>query len=270
MNILARHNVTIRGEGSPLFLFAHGFGCDQNMWRHVAGAFAQLGTVVLFDHMGAGQSDLSQYRAEAYEGLEGYAADVIAICEALGRDDVVFVGHSVSATIGVLAAVARPELFRSLVLVGASPRYANAPDYHGGFGEQDIGELLDLLDKNQLDWSALMAPTVMGASNDPAHALEWRDSVCRTDPRVARQFATATFKSDHRADYARVSTSTLLIECAEDALAPPQVGEFVHQAISGSSRVVLSAAGHCPHMTHPDEVIRAIADFTASPTRAAA
>lgn len=257
MNPISRNNVQSRGDGHPAFLFAHGFGCDQSMWRHVAGQFADVGRVVVFDHVGAGGSDSSEYVPERYATLQGYAADVIGICEAMSLRDVIFVGHSVSATIGVLAAVARPDLFSRLVLICASPRYVNTDTYVGGFDAADIDELLDLMDKNHLDWSQLMAPTVVGIDH-PEVQTEWRESVCRTDPTIAKAFARVTFTSDHRADYRRVTTPTLLIDCREDALAPDAVGRYVHEAIAESRRIVLDAEGHCPHMTVPDEVVAAI------------
>ncbi|RAK52928.1 alpha/beta fold hydrolase [Phenylobacterium deserti] len=270
MDVFARNNVVIQGGTGPTFVFSHGFGCDQTMWRHVAQAFFANGRVVLFDHVGAGRSDFSAYTSAKYGSLQGYAADVVEICEALACDDLIFVGHSVSATIGVLAAVQRPDLFAKLVLICPSPRYANTDTYHGGFGEGDIDELLDLMDKNTLDWSALMSP-VLFAQREPDLQEEWRDSVCSIDPVIAKEFARATFKSDHRAEYRQVTTSTLIVECAEDSLAPPEVGAYVHQAIAGSRRLVLDAVGHCPHMSAPDEVIAAIADFAgANAARAAA
>ena len=261
MDVFARNNVVVHGDNGPTFVFSHGFGCDQTMWRHVARAFISKGRVVLFDHVGAGRSDLSAYRSDKYASLQGYADDVVEICEALACDDLIFVGHSVSATIGVLAAVQRPDLFSKLALICASPRYANTDTYHGGFGEADIDELLDLMDKNTLDWSALMSP-VLFAQREAELQEEWRDSVCSIDPAIAKEFARATFKSDHRAEYRQVTTSTLIVECAEDSLAPPEVGAYVNRAIVGSRRVVLDAVGHCPHMSAPDEVIAAITAFS--------
>lgn len=263
MDVAARNNLVFHGRGPATYLFAHGFGCDQNMWRHVAHAFTGQGAVGLFDHVGAGLSDASAYSSEKYGTLHGYAADVIEICDSQNLRDVIFVGHSVSATIGVLAAVARPDLFAALVLVCPSPRYANTDTYVGGFDPADIEELLDLMDKNHLDWSALMAPVVIGEANGPELQDEWRNSVCRADPEIAKEFARVTFCSDHRAEYRQVRTPTLLIECSDDALAPPAVGAFVQAAIAGSQRTILDASGHCPHMSAPGEVIAAIKDFMA-------
>ena len=267
MDVLSRNNVTVVGEGGPPVLFAHGFGCDQSMWRHVARPLSERGKVVLFDHVGAGASDLSTYDTSRHSTLNGYAEDLIEICEALGQGPVVFVGHSVSATSGVVAATLRPELFQQLALVCPSPRYIDAPGYAGGFAEDDILELLDLMDKNQVEWAQGVSPLVMGEGREEDED-EWRRSVCRLDPEIAKQFARVTFLSDNRDDYRRVRTPTLLIECQEDALAPPAVGEWVHAAISESRRIVLPTSGHCPHMSAPEAVIAALTPFLAE-TRAA-
>jgi len=258
MNVQRRNNVTVHGEGRETLMFAHGFGCDQSMWRLVAPTFAAAAKVVLFDHVGAGDSDASAYDRTRYAGLAGYAQDVIDICDSEGLRDVSFVGHSVSAMIGVLAAVRRPDLFGRLILICPSPRYANDEAYVGGFAEQDLEELLDLLAKNQLDWSEMLAPAVVA---DDIFQAEWRASVCRIDPAIAQDFARATFLSDHRQDCRAVTTPTLLIECSEDALAPPEVGAFLNATIIGSRRVVLQAIGHSPHLTAPFGVIEAIAGF---------
>lgn len=260
MDVQHRNNVTVQGEGGETFLFAHGFGCDQSMWRLVAPHFSADAKVVLFDQVGAGHSDASGYDRAKYVTLAGYAQDVIDICDSQGLRAVSFVGHSVSTMIGVLAAVRRPDLFARLILICPSPRYANDEGYVGGFAERDLEELLDLLDKNQLDWSLMLAPSVV---SDEAFQAEWRASVCRIDPVIAKDFARATFMSDHRGDCQAVATPTLLIECSDDVLAPPQVGAFVHAAIAGSRRVVLRATGHSPHLTSPAAVIDTIAAFMA-------
>lgn len=244
-------------------MFAHGYGCDQSMWRLVAPHFL-ADKVVLFDHVGAGASDVRAYQRHKYDGLAGYAQDVIEICETQGLSEVVFVGHSVSAMIGVLAAIRRPELFSHLIMICASPRFANDEGYVGGFDQADLEELIDLLAKNQLDWSAALAPAVV---DDTGYQAEWREKVCRIDPVIAEDFARATFLSDHRSDCRSVSIPTLLIECSDDALAPATVGAFVHEAITGSQRVVLQATGHSPHLTAPDAVLDAMRAFlTGSPT----
>ena len=259
---MARNNVTVEGrEDGPPMVFAHGFGCDQNMWRFVWPAFADTHRIVLFDHVGSGQSDLSAWSPERYDSLGGYARDVVEICEALDLTDVVFVGHSVSSVIGILAASAVPERFASLVLVGPSPRYVDEGDYVGGFAFEDIEELLESLDSNYLGWSTAMAPVIMGNADRPELGQELTNSFCRTDPQIARHFARVTFLSDNRDDLARVDVPTLVLQCSDDVIAPQAVGEYVHRAISGSRLVVLEATGHCPNLSAPDETVAAITAF---------
>jgi sigma-B regulation protein RsbQ len=262
VSVLARNNVTITGrpDGRPL-IFAHGFGCDQNMWRYVAPAFAAEHRVVLFDHVGAGESDLSAYDPERYGTLAGYAQDVIEICAELELHDAVFVGHSVSAMIGVLAADRAPEHIGALVLVGPSPRYIDDEGYTGGFSRADIDELLESLNSNFLGWSSAMAPAIMGNPDRPELGEELTASFCRTDPEIAERFARVTFMSDNRADLAAVAVPTLVLQCSDDAIAPQPVGEYVHRAIPGSRFRQLAATGHCPNLSAPEETIAAIRAF---------
>lgn len=265
MDAVARHNVTISGvpHGRPM-LFAHGFGCDQNMWRFVAPHFTDRYRVVLFDHVGAGGSDLAAYDPERYSGLEGYADDVLRICRELDLNEVIFVGHSVSAMIGVLAAAAEPGRFAGLVLVGPSPRYIDDAGYVGGFTREDISGLLDSLDSNYLGWSTQMAPVIMGRPDRPELGEELTESFCRTDPEIARRFARATFLSDNRRDLARVATPTLVLQCADDAIAPVSVGEYVRDHMPNARMVMLDAVGHCPNLSAPEETAAAIAEFLGS------
>ena len=242
-------------------LFAHGFGCDQHMWRDVAPAFEREFRVILFDHVGAGRSDLTAYDADRYRSLDGYATDVLEICDALGLSNVVFVGHSVSAMIGVLAVNREPERFDKLVMIGPSPRYIDDGDYRGGFSRADIDELLDAIDGNYLGWSKAMAPVIVGNPDRPELEEELTASFCRTDPNIAKRFARATFLADNRDDLPRVKAATLIIQSRRDAIAPIEVGEFVHRTTPGSELVVLEVSGHCPHMSAPDETIAAIAGF---------
>lgn len=262
MGIVERCNVKLAGPpaGQPL-LFAHGFGCDQNMWRFVAPRFADDHRVVLFDHVGAGGSDLSAYDAQRYSSLDGYAQDVLDLCHELDLHDVVFVGHSVSAMIGVLAANREPERFAALVLVAPSPRYTDEGEYRGGFTEQDITELLDSLDSNYLGWSAQMAPAIMGNPDRPELGAELTASFCRTDPEIARRWAQVTFTSDNRSDLAGVSAPTLVLQCTNDAIAPVAVGEYVTEQIPGAEMVMLEATGHCPNLSAPEATAAAIARF---------
>ncbi|HYE04285.1 MAG TPA: alpha/beta hydrolase [Planctomycetota bacterium] len=262
-DVLVRNHVVIRGRGQPMLL-AHGYGCDQNMWRHVAAAFAGDYRVVLFDHVGAGRSDLAQYDEGKYATLDGYANDVLEICDALALRDVVFVGHSVSAMIGVLAAARRPELFAHLVLVGPSARYIDDDGYVGGFARDDIDKLLDQLDSNHLGWSRAMAPVIMGNADRPALAEELAESFCRADPAIAKAFARVTFLSDNRDDLARVVTPALVLQCSHDVIAPETAGRFVHERLRGSRFTQLKATGHCPNLSAPDETVTAIKAYLAS------
>jgi sigma-B regulation protein RsbQ len=262
VDVLTRNNVTVRGRADgPPMLFAHGFGCDQNMWRLVTPAFEDEYRVVLFDHVGAGGSDLSAYDRERYGSLDGYARDVLEICAALDLEDVTFVGHSVSAMVGVLAALAEPGRFAGLVLVGPSPRYVDDDGYVGGFSRTDIDELLESLDSNFLGWSSAMAPVIMGNPDRAELGEELTSSFCRTDPDIASQFARVTFLSDNRADLAQLRTRTLVLQCRDDAIAPQAVGEFVHRQIPGSRLVVLDAVGHCPNLSAPAETVAAMKTF---------
>jgi len=264
-DVLARNNVRTSGvpDGRPM-VFAHGFGCDQNMWRLVAPAFDATHRVVLFDAVGAGGSDLGAYDVDRHGSLAGYAQDVVEICEALDLHDVVFVGHSVSAMVGVLAAAAAPERFGALVLVGPSPRYIDDDGYVGGFTEADIEGLLESLESNYLGWSTTMAPVIMGNDERPELGAELTESFCRTDPDIQRRFARVTFLSDSRADLASVRVPTLVLQCSDDVIAPDAVGEYVHDQIAGSRLVKLEATGHCPNLSAPQETIDAMAQFLAS------
>lgn len=260
-SIRDRHNVNVSGHGSVPMVFAHGFGCDQNMWRHVAPAFERDYKVIRFDYLGHGGSDVRDYDRRRYESLDGYAEDVIEICHDLGVKDGVFVGHSVSAMIGVLAANREPGLFSRLVLIGPSPRYINDDGYVGGFARSDIDGLLDSLDSNFLGWSSAMAPVIMGTPDRPELGTELTNSFCRTDPEVAKQFARATFLSDNRADLARVQARTLVLQCSNDVIAPAAVGRFVAEQIPDATLIQMDATGHCPNLSAPAETIDAMRAF---------
>jgi sigma-B regulation protein RsbQ len=242
-------------------LFAHGFGCDQNMWRHIAPEFVDEYRVVLFDHVGAGGSDLLAYDRAKYSSLDGYAADVLEICRELELRDVIFVGHSVSAMIGVLAAASEPERFAKLILVGPSPRYIDDEGYEGGFTREDIDGLLDSLDSNFLGWSHTYAPAIMGRPDRPELGEELTNSFCRTDPEIARHFARVTFLSDNRSDLGRVDTPSLVLQCSDDIIAPLSVGEYVHEHLANSELVQMQAKGHCPNLSAPEETVEAIRKF---------
>lgn len=242
-------------------IFAHGFGCDQNMWRFVEPAFRDRFRTVLFDHVGAGHSDLTAYDPAKYADLQGYAEDVVAIGRELDLRNAIFVGHSVSAMIGALASIEAPELFGDLVMVGPSPRYINDGDYTGGFNTADIEELLTSLADNHMGWSAAMAPEIMGNPDRPELGEELTNSFCRTDPEIAKAFAKATFTSDNRADLPLITARTLIMQCQNDIIAAPAVGEYVHTSIPGSEIIYLNATGHCPNLSAPAEVISAMRAF---------
>lgn len=261
MSVTTRHHVTIRGRGSRPLILMHGFGCDQNVWRHVSPAFEDDWRVVLFDHVGAGKSDLSQYDADRYASLQGYADDLVAIVRELDLKDAVVVGHSVSAMIAVLAAVKEPSLFSRLVLVGPSPYYLNDGDYPGGFERKDIDDLLAAMDSNFFGWASMIAPVIMGNPDRPELADELNENFCRTDPDIARSFARVTFLSDERAALPQLRVPSLILQCSTDALVPLAVGDYMHAQMPGSTLAVLTATGHCPHLSEPAEMIGVMKDW---------
>ncbi|MEW1569882.1 alpha/beta hydrolase, partial [Streptomyces sp. NPDC093509] len=245
----------------PVVLLAHGFGCDQNMWRLVVPTLAKNYRVVLFDYVGSGGADSSAWSEQRYSSLEGYASDVLEVCEELDLQDVAFVGHSVSAMVGVLAAAKAPQRFSSLVMVAPSPRYIDEDGYRGGFSADDIDELLESLESNYLGWSAAMAPVIMGNPERPELGEELTTSFCATDPAMARVFARTTFLSDSRDDLKKVTVPTLVLECSQDVIAPREVGAYVHQAIPGSRLITLEATGHCPQLSAPQATAAAVTEF---------
>ncbi|TXL83815.1 alpha/beta hydrolase [Streptomyces sp. IB2014 016-6] len=264
MTVRSRNHVTVSGRaGGPVVMLAHGFGCDQNMWRLVVPLLERDFTVVLFDHVGAGRSDLSAWSRERYSTLEGYTEDVLEICHELALGPVTFVGHSVAAMMGVLAVAREPEMFAGLVLLAPSPCFIDDPDagYRGGFSAEDIDELLGSLEANYLGWSGAMAPVIMGNPERPELGEELTNSFCRTDPEIARVFARVTFMSDNREDLAHVTVPTLVAQCSNDSIAPPEVGAFVRSRIAGSRLITLNATGHCPQLAAPEETAAAITEF---------
>ena len=262
MDVLTRNNVKVFGRGTQPMVFAHGFGCDQNMWRYVTPAFEDDYRIVLFDYVGSGHSDLAAYDPERYSRLDGYAEDLLDVCRALDLRDVILVGHSVSSMIGVLAANREPERFARLVLIGPSPRYVNdAPDYVGGFERADIEGLLDMMERNFIGWANFLAPNIMKNPDRPELGEELTESFCSTDPKIARRFAEATFFADNRADLAQVSVPALVLQCSDDMIAPREVGEFVHRSMPDSTLRLMRATGHCPHLSHPDETIELIREY---------
>lgn len=265
--VMTRNHVTVFGEAGPVLMLAHGYGCDQHMWRLVAPTLAATHRVVMFDHVGCGRSDLSAWHPQRHGALHGYAQDVLEICEALAMGPVVFIGHSVSAMIGTLAAIERPERFERLVMIGPSPRYIDDPaaGYRGGFSRADIEGLLDLMEQNMIGWANHLAPVVMANPDRPELGAELAASFCASDPDIGRQFARLVFTGDNRADLPRLNVPTLVMQCSDDTIAPDEVGAFVHAQVRHSRFVKLQATGHCPHLSHPAETVAALQAYLATP-----
>lgn len=259
--IQRRNNVQVRGDGPVTLVFVHGFGCDQSMWRLVAPAFQSRFRTVLVDLVGSGTSDLSAYNRQKYDSLQGHADDMLEVIEAFAVEPVIFVGHSVSTMIGVLAGLKAPEKFAAQVMIGPSPRYINDADYIGGFTPQDIESLLETLESNYLGWSSNMAPVIMGAPEQPELSQELTNSFCRTDPEIAKHFARVAFLSDQRAELARLDLPTLILQCSDDLIAPLTVGEYVHRTLPRSTLRIIDNVGHCPHLSQPSASISAIEEF---------
>ncbi len=261
-SIIARNNVNILGNGTQTIIFAHGFGCDQIIWRYLTPAFEKNYRIVLFDYVGSGKSEIQAYDADRYGNLNGYAQDVIDICHALELKNAIFVGHSVSAIIGLLASIREVDLFDKLVLIGPSPRYLNDfPDYIGGFERKDLEELLLLMEINYAGWANYLAPAIMGNSDRPQLAHELEQSFCAMNPEIARQFARTTFLADNRKDLKQVTVPSLILQCSQDIIAPLEVGTYVHYQTPNSTLRFMEATGHCPHMSHPEETIRLIEEY---------
>ena len=259
--VRTRNNVHFSGRGERVLLFAHGFGCDQTMWRLVAPAFEDDYRVALFDYVGCGKSDWSAWDPHRYGNLRGYAEDVLDILSAFDLRDVIFVGHSVSAMIGMLASIETPERFSRLIHIGPSPSYVNDAGYVGGFERKDIDGLLDLMEKNYVGWAAFLAPVIMKNADRAELTEELQSSFCATDPRITRQFARVTFLSDNRADLAKVTVPSLILQCSEDAVAPESVGQYLQGALPRTMLRHMRATGHCPHLSHPDETVVLIKEY---------
>lgn len=258
-----KFNIKILGKGEKPLVFLHGFGCDQTMWRSIAPAFEADHKIIIYDQMGAGDSDISVYDEKKYSSLKGYAHDLIEIIEGLSLKDVFFVGHSVSAMIGILAAVQRPDLFADLILIGPSPCYLNDGNYRGGFPREAVEELLNNADKDYLGWARAMAPVIMSRSDRPEFAAELTNSFCRTNPDIARHFARVLFLSDNREDVHLLKTSSLILQCSQDIIAPEFVGRYLHEHMPNSTFHQMRAVGHCPHVSEPEETVQAIKSYLA-------
>ncbi|WP_339178399.1 alpha/beta hydrolase [Paenibacillus sp. FSL L8-0435] len=265
IDVLVRNNVKVLGSGSQTIVFAHGFGCDQDMWRYIVPAFSENYRVILFDYVGSGESQINYYDAVKYNNLEGYAQDVLEIMEALELRDSIFVGHSVSSMIGMLASIQNPKYFQQIVMLGPSPRYVNdLPSYYGGFDRNDIDELLEMMQINFIGWASYLAPIVMNNPERKDLAEELEKSFCSRDPHIARQFAEVTFLSDCRIDLDQATVPTLILQCSEDSIAPVEVGDYLHAHLKNSRLQQMTAKGHYPHLSQPEETIRMIKDYLTS------
>ncbi|HYP99473.1 MAG TPA: alpha/beta hydrolase [Polyangiaceae bacterium] len=263
MTLQLRNNVRVSGSGSTTMVFAHGFGCDQNMWRLLAPAYAKRYRTILFDLVGSGDSDVTAYDVVKYSSLQGYASDVLEIVRAFGEGPVIFVGHSVSAMIGMLANLQDPGRFAAQIMIGPSPCYINDGDYVGGFTREDIESLLETLEGNYLGWSSNMAPAIMGAPDQPELGRELTNSFCRTDPEIAKQFARVTFLADTRAELPLLTVPTLIVQCNDDIIAPVAVGAYLHRQLPRSTLSIIDNVGHCPHLSAPGPVTTVLDSFLA-------
>jgi sigma-B regulation protein RsbQ len=261
MDAIRRNSVKVFGSGERTLMFAHGYGCDQNMWRHVVPSFVDEYKIILFDYVGSGCSDVSAFDRTRYSTLRGYAKDIVEILDELNIQRVNFVGHSVSSMIGALASIERPELFETITMIGPSPCYINQGDYVGGYERSDIEGLLETLESNHVAWAATMAPLIMGNLETPEHAAELEASFCRMDPSLAHHFARVTFLSDNRNDLPKVSAKTLILQCQKDVIAGVDVGKYVNRCLPNSQFVMMDATGHCPHMSAPREVAEELRKF---------
>ncbi|TDW47820.1 sigma-B regulation protein RsbQ [Flavobacterium sp. 270] len=242
-------------------MFAHGFGCDQNMWRFITPAFEENYKIIVFDYVGCGKSDKDSYNPDRYSSLNGYAQDILDICDFLNLTDIIFIGHSVSAMIGLLSSIQRPEVFKSLIMIGPSARYVNDIDYDGGFTQQDLEGLFDVMDNNYIGWANFLAPNVMKNQNRPELSIELEESFCAADPDITRKFARVTFFSDNRKDLTKLRVPSLILQCSDDIIAPDAVGNYIAKKIEGSKFIKMQATGHCPHLSHPQETIEHIKNY---------
>ena len=264
MSITRRNNVTLLGKGTIPMIFAHGFGCAQHMWREIWPAFEKKYRIVLFDYVGSGKSDISAYNPERYANLNGYAEDILDICKELKLKNAIFVGHSVSSMIGILASIKEPDFFQNLILIGPSAKYINDENYTGGFERKDVEELLATMEKNYTGWANFLAPAMMKNNDRPELAEELTESFCSTDHNIAKQFAEVTFFSDNRKDLSKVTHPSLILQCSQDIIAPHVVGQYLSENLTGSTIKFMNATGHCPHMSAPDETIAMMQEYLQS------
>ena len=261
IDVLKRNNVNIIGKGDKVILFAHGFGCSQNAWKRIISSFAEEYKLVLFDYVGAGKSDISAYDNSRYNSLDGYAMDIIEICDELKIKDAIFIGHSVSAMIGALVAIKHPCIFKKLIFIAPSPCYINEEGYVGGFEKEDIDALLELMENDFASFTKSMVPVIVANPSQPELADEMENNFCTTDKEILKQFARITFLSDNRKDLPDIPVESLTLQCSEDIIAPTEVGKYINENTPKNKLVILQATGHCPHMSAPEETINNIKSF---------
>ncbi|WP_339922223.1 alpha/beta hydrolase [uncultured Cyclobacterium sp.] len=260
-DVLKRNNINVFGEGTKVLLFAHGFGCDQNAWKYMVNFFTKEYKLILFDYVGAGKSDLATYDSRKYSSLDGYANDITEICDALELRNAIFIGHSVSCIIGALVSIKRPDVFEKLVFIGPSPCYISKGDYKGGFDQETIDALMEVMEEDYISWARSIAPNIMDSQNGKELTSELADGFCSIDPEIAKQFARVTFLSDNRQDLPLIPVNSLTIQCSDDMIAPVSVGQYIHKNVPNNTLKIIDAKGHCPHMSHPKDTAHAIRNF---------
>ncbi|PIY11251.1 MAG: hypothetical protein COZ18_04350 [Flexibacter sp. CG_4_10_14_3_um_filter_32_15] len=261
MNVLKRNNVVVKGNGNQPIIFVHGYGCDQNMWRFVAPQFEESHKVVLLDHVGSGKSDWSAYNMKKYSTLNQYASDLLEVIETLKLENSILVVHSVSAMVGALAVTEAPHLFKNMIMVCPSPCYLNDGDYQGGFEKDDIDDMIETLNSNYLGWASGITSVIMGNTDKPELTEELTNSFCQHDPAIAKNFAKATFTSDHRKELPKISIPTLILQVSQDLIAPMSIGEYVQTHIKNSKLEIIDGTGHCPHLSHPEETVAYLKNY---------
>jgi sigma-B regulation protein RsbQ len=264
-NILTRNNVNIKGNGKQPIIFAAGFGCDQTVWNEVSKAFEPNFQVILFDYVGLGNSDINAFDIKKYSQFSGYVEDLLDVCTTLNLKDAIFVGHSVSSMIGMLASLKNPDCFSRLIMLGPSPCYLNdLPDYFGGFEKEDLMGLLELMERNYIGWANVFSSTLLNNNERSDVAKDLEDRFCSTDPTVTLAFAKACFFADNRKDLSHVKVPSLILQCSQDVIAPKEVGQYLAQHLPNSTLTYMKAIGHCPHMSDPEETILAIEAYLES------
>lgn len=259
--VLTRHSVRVIGEGKPPMLLCNGFGCTQHIWHYLTTALAVQHQVIVFDYVGSGESDVNAYSPQKYATLASYAQDVVEICQALDLREAILVGHSVGATIAMLAAIQAPQHFAKVVLLAPSPCYINEPGYYGGFERADLLQVLAAMKEDYQGWTTAFADLLMGPTSTASLGQELANFFCETDSTIARQFAQVTFLSDNRADVGQLRLPTLVVQCTDDVAGPPEVGAYFLQHLPQGKLTTLSTAGHCPHLSAPLETLAAIRAF---------